>query len=77
MEIQNIYILPGQDVGFGFGAEILQCWIKSKLGFFFSQSFVQPIALKLIPNFDFGEDINLGLGSLKNSSSVKSPNFRQ
>ena len=39
-------------------------------------SFVQPNALKLIPNFYFGEEINSGLGSLKNSSSVKSPNIQ-
>ena len=41
------------------------------------QGFVQPNALILIPNFDFGEEINPGLGSLKNSTSVKIPNFRQ
>ena len=38
-------------------------------------SSVQPNALNLIPNFDFGEDLNLGPGSLKNSSSVKGPNL--
>ena len=43
---------------------------------FLFRSSVQPNALKLIPNFDFGEDINPGMGSLKNSSYVKSPNFR-
>ena len=35
MEIQKIYILPGQYVRFGFGAEIPQYWNKCKLGFFF------------------------------------------
>ena len=76
MEIQKIQILPGQDVESEFGAEIVQCWFRSRLGFAF-WIFVQPNALNLIPNFDFGEDINPILGSLKNSSSVKSPNFWQ
>ena len=39
------------------------------------QSSVHPNAFKFIPNFDFGEDINPDLVSLKNSSSVKSPYF--
>ena len=41
------------------------------------QSSIHPNALKLVPNFNFGEEINLGMGSLKNSSSVKIPNFRK
>ena len=41
------------------------------------QSSVYPNALKFFPNFYFGEDINPGLGSLKNFSSMKSHNFRQ
>ena len=40
------------------------------------QSSVQPNALKFVPNLDFGEEINPGLGSLKNSSFVKIPNFQ-
>ena len=41
------------------------------------QSFVYPNALKFVPNFNFGEEINPGMGSLKNSSSVQSANFWQ
>ena len=39
------------------------------------RSSVHPNAFKFVPNFNFGEENNPGLGSLKNSSSVKSPNF--
>ena len=37
-------------------------------------SSIHPNAFKLVPNFDFGKENNPGLGSLKNSSSVESPN---
>ena len=77
MEIQNIYILPGQDVGSGFGAENPVELVQEQIRVLLFRSFVQPIALNFIPNFDFREEINLGLGSLKNSSSVKIPSFRQ
>ena len=40
------------------------------------RSSVHPNAFKFVPNFDFGEEINPSLGSLKNSSSVESPNLR-
>ena len=39
------------------------------------RSSVHPNAFKFVPNLDFGEEINPGLGSLKNSSSVEIPNF--
>ena len=51
--------------------------VQEKIRVFLFWSSVYPNTLKFVPNFDFGEEINLGLGSLKNSSSVKSPNFRQ
>ena len=41
-----------------------------------SQSSVHPNAFKFVPNFYFGEENNPGLGSLKNSSSIKIPNFQ-
>ena len=77
MEIQNILDLTGSRC---------QIWILSwnpaelvqeKIRVFLFWSSVQPNNLKSIPNFNFGEEINPGLGSLKNSSFVKSPNFRQ
>ena len=58
--------------------ELKSCSTGSGANYGFGfQSSVHPNALKFIPNFDFGEEINPGLGSLKNSSFVKSPNFRQ
>ena len=49
--------------------------VQEKIRVFLFQSSVQPIALNFIPNFDFREEINPGLGSPKNSTFVKSPNF--
>ena len=77
MEIQKIYILPGQDVGSRFGAENPIELVREQIGVFLFRSSVHPNALKFVPNFDFGEEINPGLISLKISSSAKSPNFRQ
>ena len=77
MEIQKIYILPGQDVRSGFGAENPVELVQEQIRVFLFPSSIQPIALNFIPNFNFREEINPGLGSLKKSSFVKSPNFRQ
>ena len=38
-----------------------------------SRSSVHPNDFKFAPKFDLWEEINPGLGSLKNSSSVKNP----
>ena len=62
---------PGQDVGSGFGAKNPAELVQEKIRVFLFWSSVHPNALKFIPNFDFGEEINLGPGSLKNSSFVK------
>ena len=51
--------------------------VQEQIRVFLFRSYVQPNALILIPNFDFEEEINPGLGSLKNSTSMESPNFRQ
>ena len=77
MKIQNFYILPGQDVKFGFGAENPAELVQEQIRVFLFRSFIEPIALNFIPNFDFREEINPVLGSLKNSTSVKNPNFWQ
>ena len=56
--------------------ELKSCSVGSvEIGALLFQSSVHPNALKFIPNFNFGEDINPSLGSMKKSSSVKSPNF--
>ena len=77
MEIQKILYLTR------FKMSDLKLELKSRRagsgaskGFLFRSS-VHPNPFKFVPNFNFGEEINPGLGSLKNSSSVKIPNFRQ
>ena len=64
-----------QDVGSEFGAENPVVLDQKQIRVLLFRSFVHPNVLKFVPNFYFGEEINPGLGSLKNSSSVKSPNF--
>ena len=77
MEIQKISILPGQYVGSGFGAENPAELVQEQIRVLLFRSSVQPIALNFIPNFNFREEIIPGMGSLKNSSYMKIPNFRQ
>ena len=77
MEIQNILDLTRFKMS-DLKLELKFCRVGSgatRVLLFWSS--VHPNAFKFIPNFDFGEEINLGPGSLKNSSSVKIPNFRQ
>ena len=77
MEIQNILHLTKFKMS-DLKLELKSCRAGSgATRVLFSQSSVHPNAFKFVPNFDFGEDINPGLGSLKNSSFVKIPNFRQ
>ena len=51
--------------------------LEVKLGFDFPRVLPNQKYRPRSVNFDFDEDINPMLGSLKNSSSMKSPNFLQ
>ena len=80
MEIQKIQILPISDAKIGSGAdlfEVLIFWSKVKLGFDFLGVIPNQKLQSWSLNLDFEEERNPILGSLKNSSSVKSLNFLQ
>ena len=77
MEIQNILGLTRFKMS-DMKLELKSCRAGSgATRVLFYQSSIHPNAFKFVPNFDFGEEINPSLGSLKNSSSIKSPNFLQ
>ena len=69
--------MPGLDLELFFLSEVLVFWFGVKLGFDFPEVIPNQKHRSWSLNFDFEEESNPMLGSLKNSSFVKSPNFPQ
>ena len=80
MKIQKIYILPIWYAQTGSGAglfAVLIFWSRVKLGLDFPIVLPNQKFQSWSLNFDFEEERNPMLGSLKTSSYVKIPNFPQ